>query len=133
MRQASGLMARVEQFQVSKTLLFWACAGAAVATMVVGFGWGGWVTGGTADKMALQAAASARAELAASVCVSRFSAGPDAPAKLVTLKATDSWQRRQVIEDGGWVTMAGTDKPVPDAAALCAEQLVAAKPAGTSG
>ena len=29
----------------------WGAVGGAVAAMIIGFGWGGWVTGGTAEKM----------------------------------------------------------------------------------
>ena len=43
-----SLSRRWEKYSPSKTLLFWACALCIVATMVVGFGWGGWVTGSTA-------------------------------------------------------------------------------------
>jgi hypothetical protein len=133
MQNPKNLMKRFEDFQASKTMLFWAMVAAAIITMTIGFGWGGWVTGGTADQMATKAAASARAELAANICVDRFAKGPDATAKLVSLKATDSWKRRQVLEEGGWVTLPGTDKPVAEAAELCAERLVEAKPAGTHG
>lgn len=133
MQNSKSIARRIEDFQVSKTILFWACAGAAVVTMVVGFGWGGWVTGGTAADMAAKAATAARAEMAASICVDRFAKGPDATAKLVTLKAIDSWKRREVIEQGGWVTLPGADKPVADAAELCAQRLVGVSGTGSSG
>jgi hypothetical protein len=133
----TSLGARIENFKATKTTLFWSCAGCAVATMIVGFSWGGWVTGGTAQQNAAKAATEARAELAASICVDRFGKGPDAAGKLVALKATDSWKRRQFLEEGGWVTLPGLDKPIDGAAALCAESLVDStapmKAAGTSG
>ncbi len=132
MAKPSGLAARFEQFQASKTVLFWACAGAAIAVMVVGFGWGGWVTGGTADRMATQAASAARADLAAQICVNRFTNSPNAAANLVSLKATDSWKQHEIIEKGGWVTIPGTDQPVADASSLCADRLVAEAPSGAS-
>jgi hypothetical protein len=133
----TSLGARIENFKATKTTLFWSCAGCAVATMIVGFSWGGWVTGGTAQQNAAKAATEARAELAANICVDRFGKGPDAAGKLVALKATDSWKRRQFLEEGGWVTLPGLDKPIDGAAALCAESLVDStapmKAAGTSG
>jgi hypothetical protein len=104
--------------------VFWACAGCVVATVVVGFTWGGWVTGGTASQMAARAASDAQAELAASVCVERFAKGPDANAQLTALKNSDSWKRDTFIEAGGWATLAGMDKPVAGAATLCAQQLL---------
>jgi len=131
-----GLMQRFEDYQASKTLVFWACAGCVVATMIVGFAWGGWVTGGTSQKMTTQATTEARAELAAAVCVDRFAKGPDATAQLVQLKGTESWKRDQFIEDGGWATLPGADKAISGAAAICARQLIdgiPVKAAGVSG
>ena len=34
----------------TKTVTFWCCVASAVLTMIIGFGWGGWVTGGTAGR-----------------------------------------------------------------------------------
>src|SRR5918993_1895083 len=44
-------------YKATKATLFWSCAASVVATVVVGFAWGGWVTGGTAGSMAAAAAA----------------------------------------------------------------------------
>lgn len=115
---------RWSDYQASKTVLFWCCAASVVATIVVGFNWGGWVKGGTADSMATTAATSARADLAANICAYSFLRGPDAPAKLVSLKAAESWKRDTMIEDGGWTKMPGGDKSVSGAAALCVERLM---------
>lgn len=126
----AGLTKRWSDFQASKTQLFWACAASVVIAVVVGFTWGGWVTGGTADQRAATAATEARAQLAATVCVERFAKGPDATAQLAALKSSDSWKRDTFIESGGWATLAGMDKPVSGAASLCVQQLMAsAKPA----
>ena len=46
-----------DQYKASKTALFWACAGSVVVATVVGFTWGGWTTGGSAQDMADKAAA----------------------------------------------------------------------------
>jgi alpha/beta superfamily hydrolase len=119
---------RWHDYQASKTVLFWCCAASVVATIVVGFGWGGWVKGGTADNMATSAAAGARAELAANICAYSFMNGADAPAKLVSLKATESWKRDTMIEEGGWAKMPGTEKSVSGAASLCVERLMSETP-----
>src|SRR5215208_8127317 len=37
----------------------WGAIGGAIAAMIIGFGWGGWVTGGTAGKMATTSAQDA--------------------------------------------------------------------------
>ena len=54
---------RWKEYRPSKRVWFWSCAGCVVATLLMGFGWGGWVTGGTAAQMAADAAAGARAQL----------------------------------------------------------------------
>jgi hypothetical protein len=94
-----------------------------VATMVVGFAWGGWTTGGTAAKMAADAADHARAELAATVCVARFIQAPDAATQLATLKKTDSWARDDLIQKGGWAKMEGVKEVPSGTDDLCAQKL----------
>jgi len=120
-------------YQPSKAVWFWSCIGAAVLTVIVGFSWGGWVTGGTATEQAEEAGEQAAAQLAANICVHRFLAAPDASAQLAELKEADSWKRDTFVEDGGWVTFAAMKKPVNGAAELCAEQLASAElPAATA-
>ena len=123
-----------KQYQASKTTLFWACAGSVVAATIVGFSWGGWVTGGTAEAMAEKAAAQGRQEVAAVVCVDRFMAAPDARVQLAALQEmTSAYTQGQFVQDGGWAIMpvaSGTaPSPTPrttdnrKAAGLCAEEL----------
>lgn len=120
-------------YQPSKAIWFWSCVGAVVLTMIVGFTWGGWVTGGTAAKQVKAAGEQAAARLAANICVHRFLTAPDAQAKLAELKKTDTWERDSFVEKGGWVTFAEMKKPVDGAAELCAEKLASAKvPAATA-
>jgi hypothetical protein len=120
-------------YQPSKAIWFWSCIGAAVLTMIVGFTWGGWVTGGTATKQAAAAGEQAAAQLAANICVHRFLAAPDASAQLAEFKKADSWKRDTFVEKGGWVTFAEMKKPVEGAAELCAQQLASAEvPAATA-
>jgi hypothetical protein len=127
MAEDPGWGERVKRYRLSKTLFFWSCVACAIATIVVGFKWGGWVTGGGAAEMASQAADKARAEMAAAICISRFEKAPDATAQLAALGKAKDWERGSFIEKGGWVTIPGTKKPVSGAADLCAKNLVAAK------
>ncbi|KQZ96548.1 hypothetical protein ASD64_17215 [Mesorhizobium sp. Root157] len=121
-------------YQPSKSTWLWSCVGAAVLTMVVGFSWGGWVTGSTAVKQAETASEQAAATLAANICVHRFLAAPDASAQLAELKKADSWKRDSFVQDGGWVTFADMKKPVRGAAELCADQLASAElPTASAG
>jgi hypothetical protein len=117
------LSQRFDDYHPSKTALFWSCAGCIVATMIVGFTWGGWLTGGTAKEMAADSLEEGRAEVAAAVCVEEFMQGADAGMQLASLKETRSaWQRENVIEEGGWAVVAGQEDD--DAAELCAERLM---------
>jgi hypothetical protein len=124
MADKASLTARWNNYQVSKTAVFWCCAASVAGALIVGFGWGGWVTGGTAREMVRTASVSARAELAASVCVSRFVTASGSTAQLASLKGTDSWKRNDIIEKGGWTTLAGAEKPVAGAAELCVQRLL---------
>lgn len=112
-----------DEFQPSKTLWFWSCAGCVVLTMVAGFTLGGWVTNGTATGMASDARRDGRIELAADVCIARFKSGDGFAAALAALKQESSWSRDNFLTDGGWVTLTGMTEPVRGAAERCAEAL----------
>jgi hypothetical protein len=135
-RQKPSQLQWFDQFRASKTQLFWGCAGSVVVAIVVGFTWGGWVTGGTARTMAEQSAAQARQELASVVCVDRFMAAADMPVQLSALKALErSYQQGKFVEEGGWAIMpvglgdeaaatsSSSSSDQRKAAALCAEAL----------
>ena len=55
-----SLARRFEDYQPTKSMLAWACVATAVATMIIGFGWGGWVTGGTSRSLAMTAGDASR-------------------------------------------------------------------------
>ena len=110
-------------YRPSKAIWFWSCAGCIVATLLVGFVWLGWVSGGTADEMARDASEQGRANLAAELCVFRFMDAPDAADRLAELNEQSTRQRDDYIESGGWVTFVELDGVVGGAAQLCADQL----------
>jgi hypothetical protein len=58
-------------------------AAGAVATMFVGFYWGGWSLGSTADKMVKERSDRAIVSALAPVCADKFRALPDAVANTV--------------------------------------------------
>jgi hypothetical protein len=124
MANTLSLARRWGAYRPTKGVWFWSSAGCVVATIVVGFAWGGWVTGGTATRMASDAADGARAQLAAMTCVTRFDRGPDAVAQLAALKKADTYQRGDMIVKGGWVTMPGSPDPVAGAADICVDKLI---------
>jgi hypothetical protein len=124
---------RWEDYRPSKGIWFWSGAACVIATMVIGFTWGGWVTGGTATKLAADAANGARAQLAAANCIDRFENGPDAAAQLAALKKADAYERSDLIRKNGWATMPGSKDPVTGAADICAQQLVNTIPPAVKG
>jgi len=75
-----------------KRLLQGAAVGA-VAAIVVGFNWGGWSLGSTADKMATEQSKLAVVAVLAPVCADKFRAQPDAAAKTVALSKVYPWNR----------------------------------------
>ena len=115
---------RWESYRPSKAIWLWSCAACIVATIAVGFAWGGWVTGGTATRMASDAADGAQARLVSASCVIRFNQGPDAVTQLAALKKANSYERGDMIKKGGWVTMPGGTDPVVGAADICARKLL---------
>jgi hypothetical protein len=121
-----SLSRRWEDYQPSKSILVWACLATAIATIFIGFNWGGWVTGGTSRSMAASAGDTARGDLASAICVERFNAAPDAVARLAEFKAiSGSSGQRQFIEAGGWATMPGQTGPDRRGAETCAVALAA--------
>ena len=108
----------------TKPALVGAGAGA-VAAMIVGFSWGGWVTGGTASEMAAKASRNAGEQLVASICVEAFVADANAAGNLVLLKEAKTYERDNFIEDGGWIIVPGLEKQITGAADVCAQRLLA--------
>ena len=107
----------------SRTRLLQGIALGAVATMVIGFMWGGWVSGSTARKMADKSADLAVVTALAPICVAKFQGGTEAPATLAKLKATESWQQDTFIVKGGWATFPGVTEPNRDVADAYAKLL----------
>lgn len=95
----------------------------AVATMLIGFSLGGWVTGGTARKMAARDAKDAMIAALAPICVDKFENNADVATNLSTLKKISLWQQATFIENGGWATMPGANSSDMGVAQACAELL----------
>ena len=112
---------RWNEAQPTKAVLFWSVVAAVILTMIVGFAWGGWVTGGTAQKMAEVAATKAVVERLSLICVDQFSQDPDKAQKLIAFIDTKSYQRDDYVTDQGWATMFGDEKPDRNVADACAK------------
>jgi hypothetical protein len=95
----------------------------AVAAAVIGFSWGGWVTGGSANKQAAMAAHDATVTALASICADRFRAQGDATVKIGELSKAGTWDRGGLIERSGFAVMPGSETADSDVARACAENL----------
>src|SRR5258708_963407 len=95
----------------------------AVATMVVGFYWGGWTLGSTAQQMAEKSASSAVVAVLAPICVDKFQHNAEATANLTELKKISSWQQGSFVEKGGWATLPGNASANSSVAQACANML----------
>ena len=129
MEEKANISTRWKNIEPTKKFVFWAGVSCIALTILVGFKWGGWVTGGTAQEMAESATNEARIELAVASCVLRFGRGADADGRLAKLKKTESWERGSYMEKTGWVTLLGVEDPVADAGSRCAELLLTPKTA----
>ena len=110
-----------------KRLLQGAAVGV-VASMVIGFSWGGWMTGGTANKLAADQADTAVMAALTPVCVEKFMQNSDAKANLAILqKISTNWEQGQYLEKGGWSTRPGATSSDYRLARACAEKLVQVK------
>ena len=86
----------------------WGIVGGAVALAIVGFSWGGWITGGKAETAALIRVDDAVVAALAPVCVEKFQRAGEAPANLVALKKVETWSQGEFVEKGGWAAVPGT-------------------------
>jgi hypothetical protein len=114
----------------SRTRLLQGIAVGAVASMAIGFSWGGWVTGGTANKLAADRAGAAVVTALTPICVAKFMQDGDVQANLAVLrKMPSNWQQGQYLEKGGWATPPGAASTDYELARACAAKLIEAKAA----
>ncbi|MEJ8472595.1 hypothetical protein [Roseibium algae] len=88
--------------------------------ITVGFGWGGWVLGGTAAKQTADGAKSAVVAVLAPICVDKFQNANDAAGNLESLKKESSYQQASFVEKGGWAILPGNEKAESGVARACA-------------
>ena len=78
----------------ARTRFFQGIAFGAVATIAIGFIWGGWVTGATARSMSAIAESSGRMSVLVPMCVAQFTAAEGAITKF---KSASSYTKDNVI------------------------------------
>ncbi len=113
-----------DEVQLTKKNVFWISVAVIIITMIVGFNWGGWVTGGTAQRMAEATAQDAVVQRLAPICVAQFNQDLGKIQKLRELKEAKAYQKDDYVKEQGWATMPGEDKPDNKVADACAKLLV---------
>jgi hypothetical protein len=99
----------------------WSALGGAIVLAIIGFNWGGWVTGGSASAMAKEFATHAVAESLGSICVEQINPESQKRQQIDQMKKPDSWDKGRFIEQQGWATMPGEEKPDTGVADACAK------------
>jgi hypothetical protein len=113
-----------EEARPTKTVVFWSWVASIILTMIIGFAWGGWVTGGTAQKMAEAMAGNVVSQRLVPICVFQFKQDPLKDQKLKELEETSGWKRGDYVETQGWATMPGEEEPDSKVADECAKLLM---------
>ena len=97
----------------------------ALATVVIGFNWGGWVRGSTAQKMANDKVNAEIVALYTPQCISRFEAQTNMPAHWAALKkASADYDQQSFIADSGFATPPGATIANDGVADACASKLM---------
>ena len=113
-----------------RTRLLQGIAIGAVASIVIGFSWGGWMTGSTANRLAAERVDTAVVAALTPVCVEKFLQNSDAQANLAVIKKIpSSWEQGEYVQKGGWATQPGATSTDYHLARECAEKLTQAKTA----
>ena len=107
--------------------VMWGAVGGAIALAAIGFGFGGWVTGGTAREMVQRSSTSAVVAALSPICVDKFQHSAEAAVNLVELKKISSYQQSSFIEKGGWATLPGSTSANSSVAQACADMLSSLK------
>ena len=111
----------------SPTRLFQGLAVGVIATLIIGFGWSGWNTGGTVQEKVETATLTAMVSALAPICADKFENAAKANNDLVVkFSAVDSWQRSDHLLKAGYATFPGGAEPNTDVAQACANLTSAA-------
>jgi len=93
------------------------CGG--IIAMIIGFGWGGWSTAATTQKMSEEAVLASQA----AICVAQFVKQPNHEENLKKLAGLSTWKRPEFIEKEGWDKMPGQEKADYSVSRACADGL----------
>ena len=104
-------------------LIVLSAIGGALALAFVGFHWGGWVTGGTAEQMAKNTATTAVVAAYTPVCVRQFEHQANIADQWKAFKKIEEYSRDTFVEKAGFATLPGTKDANSDVADACAQAL----------
>ena len=91
----------------------------ALVVGIAGFTVGGWVTAADASKMAATMAEDKVMAALLPICVEQSRNDPERVAKLATVKAAETYKRRETVMKTGWATLPGSTTPNGDLAHVC--------------
>jgi hypothetical protein len=91
---------------------------------LIGFAFGGWVTHGTAAKIARMQTDQAVVAALAPICADKFRHAPNAKENFGKLNTISySWAKGTYVSEGGWATLPGNNEPYLGVAEACADLL----------
>jgi hypothetical protein len=93
----------------------------AIAITIIGFSWGGWVTGSKASVLIENSASDAVVERLSPICVAQFQQDPEKVQKVIKFKKIETWNRSDFVGEQGWATMLGEKDPDSLVSRKCAE------------
>ncbi|MEQ9639039.1 MAG: hypothetical protein RIM84_03370 [Alphaproteobacteria bacterium] len=112
------------QFPVWTKPALWGAAVGGAALAIVAFSAGWVVTSSTAAQMAASQSSKAVIASLTPICVAKYQMESEKPALLATLQGRSNWTRGDWIEEKGWATMPGSEKPDSQVADACATELM---------
>ncbi|WP_103764523.1 hypothetical protein [Roseovarius confluentis] len=98
----------------------WGAIGGAIVAIVIGFSWGGWVTGGKASQMQTSSAEFAIVQAFTPLCVVKAEQEPE---QIALLKEQSSYQRDDFVIEAGWVNNV-SEKYRSEVADACGDSIV---------
>ena len=119
---------RWSEAKMSKMATFWISLLSVVVVVVLGFTLGGWMTEGAAQKEAQAMARNAIIERLAPICVAQFNQDPESLLKLDELNGMSTYQQTQYVQDQGWATISGEEKPDRKVADACSKLILEMRP-----
>ena len=97
--------------------------GGAAAVAIAGFSIGGWVTGGTAERMAKTMSDKQVTMALVPVCVDIAANDPERASKVKSIKNAARYNQHTEVMNAGWATVPGTTAANRDLARACLDEL----------